>query len=45
MKMILRNKGDESVRILRVKGFEMKDDGNKSLTIFDQPADVRAPLC
>lgn len=42
MKMILRNKrGDESVRILRVKGFEMKDDGNKSLTIFDQPADVR----
>ncbi|PIE43120.1 MAG: outer membrane lipoprotein-sorting protein [Gammaproteobacteria bacterium] len=42
MKMILRNKrGDESVRILRIKGFEMQDDGNKSLTIFDQPADVR----
>ncbi len=42
MKMVLRNKrGDESVRILRVRGFEMQNDGNKSLTIFDQPADVR----
>ncbi|PID43054.1 MAG: outer membrane lipoprotein-sorting protein [Proteobacteria bacterium] len=42
MKMILRNKrGDKSVRILRIKGFEMQDDGNKSMTIFDQPADVR----
>lgn len=42
MKMILRNKGgDESVRTLRVKTLEVQDDGDKSMTIFDEPADVR----
>ncbi|MCP5206350.1 MAG: outer membrane lipoprotein-sorting protein [Hahellaceae bacterium] len=42
MKMILRNKnGDESIRSLRVNTLEVKDDGDKSLTIFDEPADVR----
>jgi outer membrane lipoprotein-sorting protein len=42
MKMILRSKnGDESVRALRVKTLEVTNDGDKSLTIFDEPADVR----
>lgn len=42
MKMILKTAdGQESARNLRIKSFEMKDDGDKSLTIFDEPADVR----
>lgn len=42
MTMVLRNKrGDESVRTLRVKSLEVQDDGDKSLTIFDEPKDVR----
>lgn len=42
MTMTLRNKkGDESTRILRVKSLEVVDDGDKSLTIFDEPKDVR----
>lgn len=42
MTMILRNKqGDESIRTLRVKALEGQDDGDKSLTIFDEPKDVR----
>ncbi len=42
MTMVLRNKrGDESVRTLRVQSLEMQDDGDKSLTIFDEPKDVR----
>ena len=42
LKMILRNKqGQESVRDIRVRTLEQQDDGDKSLTIFDQPADVK----
>ena len=42
MRMILRNKkGDESIREIRVRILEQLDDGDKSLTIFDKPADVR----
>ena len=42
MRMILRNKrGDESTREIRVRTLEQLDDGDKSLTIFDRPADVR----
>jgi len=42
MRMILRNKrGDESTRDIRVRTLEQLDDGDKSLTIFDSPADVK----
>jgi len=40
--MILRNKhGDESVRRMRSRVLEVKDDGDKSLLIFDNPKDVK----
>ncbi len=42
MKMLLRNRqGDESTRDIRVRTLEQLDDGDKSLTIFDAPADVK----
>ncbi len=42
MRMILRNRqGDESTRHIRVRTLEQANDGDKSLTTFDQPADVR----
>ena len=42
MLMILRNKhGKESIRKIRIKVFEVEDDGDKSLTIFDNPRDVK----
>jgi len=42
MKMILRNrKKEESIRIIRSQVLETTDDGDKSLTIFDLPKDVR----
>lgn len=42
MRMILKNKqGDTSEREIRVKNFEVADDGDKSLSIFDKPRDVR----
>jgi len=42
MTMTLRNKrGEESVRTLRVKSLEVENDGDKGLTIFDEPKDVR----
>jgi len=42
MKMILANaQGQESSRELRILSLEMKDDGDRSLSIFDTPADVR----
>ncbi|HFD79460.1 MAG TPA: outer membrane lipoprotein-sorting protein [Gammaproteobacteria bacterium] len=42
MEMILRNRqGEESTRHIRVRTLEELDDGDKSLTIFDEPADVR----
>ena len=40
--MELRNKqGDTSSRQLRVKTLEVKGDGDKSLSVFDEPADVK----
>jgi hypothetical protein len=42
LKMILRNKnGQETVRDLRILAFEMHGDGDKTLTIFDKPKDVK----
>ncbi|MFC6441619.1 outer membrane lipoprotein-sorting protein [Bowmanella sp. JS7-9] len=41
-RMILRDaQGNESVRQLRTQALEVQGDGDKSLTIFDQPADVK----
>ena len=40
--MVLRNKqGQESRRRVRIKVLEVSDDGDKSLTVFDEPRDVR----
>lgn len=40
--MVLRNaQGEETVRKMRLKSLEMADDGDKGLTIFDQPRDVK----
>jgi outer membrane lipoprotein-sorting protein len=42
MIMILRNrKGDESTRHLRVRTLEVEGDGDKSLSIFDRPRDIK----
>ena len=42
MKMVLRNKaGKESAREIRIKNLEVQADGDKSISIFDKPADVR----
>jgi len=42
MLMVLKNKyGQESIRKIRVKVLEVEDDGDKSLTIFDNPKDVK----
>jgi outer membrane lipoprotein-sorting protein len=42
MKMTLNNKhGDVSVRNIRIKTLEVAGDGDKSLSIFDEPADVK----
>jgi len=42
LKMLLRNRqGEESTRYIRVRTLEQLDDGDKSLTIFDEPADVQ----
>ncbi len=42
MLMILRNRqGQESRRSIRVKTLEVDGDGDKSLTIFDDPRDVK----
>jgi len=42
MEMILKNRqGDESRRFIRVMGLEVDGDGDKGLSIFDEPADVR----
>ncbi|MDF1763011.1 MAG: outer membrane lipoprotein-sorting protein [Oleibacter sp.] len=41
MTMILKNsQGDTSERKMRLKSFEVTDDGDKGLTIFDEPKDV-----
>ncbi|MCW8854398.1 MAG: outer membrane lipoprotein-sorting protein, partial [Gammaproteobacteria bacterium] len=40
--MELKNKqGDTSIRHVRVKNLEVADDGDKGMSIFDQPADVK----
>jgi len=41
MTMILRNsQGETSERKMRLKNLEIQDDGDKGLTIFDEPQDV-----
>ena len=42
MKMVLRNKaGKESAREVRLRNLEVDGDGDKSVSIFDKPADVK----
>jgi hypothetical protein len=42
LKMYLRNRqGQESTRDIRVRTLEQLDDGDKSLSLFDEPADVK----
>jgi outer membrane lipoprotein-sorting protein len=42
MLMTLKNRhGKESIRRIRVKTLEVRGDGDKSLTIFDNPRDVK----
>ena len=42
MEMILRNRqGEESTRRLRISTLEVKGDGDKGLSVFDEPADVK----
>ncbi len=42
MRMVLKNRhGQESIRIIRIKTLEVEDDGDKSLSIFDNPRDVK----
>jgi outer membrane lipoprotein-sorting protein len=45
MSMILRNaQGEEVERKMRLKSLELADDGDKGLTIFDQPLDVKGTV-
>ncbi|MCJ8318115.1 MAG: outer membrane lipoprotein-sorting protein [Colwellia sp.] len=42
MTMLLRNKqGQESIREIKTKTLELLDDGDKSLTIFNKPRDIK----
>lgn len=42
MTMVLKNKqGDTSTRYIRIKTLEVIGDGDKSMSIFDEPADVK----
>lgn len=42
MQMVLRNaQGQESLREIRISSLEVQGDGDKSLSIFDQPLDVK----
>ncbi len=42
LEMILKNRhGDESSRALNIKTLEVENDGDKSLTVFDMPKDIR----
>ncbi len=42
MKMTLKNKmGDTSTRKIRIRSLEVEGDGDKSMSIFDEPADVK----
>ncbi|MGS2720852.1 outer membrane lipoprotein-sorting protein [Paraglaciecola aestuariivivens] len=45
MSMILRNaRGDQVERKMRLKSLEVQGDGDKGLTIFDQPMDVKGTV-
>lgn len=42
MEMILKNsRGDTANRLMRMKSLEVANDGDKGLTIFDEPRDVK----
>ena len=42
MVMLLRNrKGEKSERYIRVRTLDVKNDGDKTLSIFDSPADIK----
>lgn len=42
MRMTLKNKtGKTSTRVIRIKTLEMEGDGDRSLSLFDEPADVK----
>jgi hypothetical protein len=42
MRMVLKNRhGQESIRMIRIKTLEVEDDGAMSLSIFDNPRDVK----
>ncbi|MCA3896660.1 outer membrane lipoprotein-sorting protein [Vibrio vulnificus] len=42
MEMLLKNaQGESSLRLMRLKSLEMEADGDKGLTIFDEPRDVQ----
>jgi len=42
LKMILSNRqGETSTRTLSIRTLEVEEDGNKSLTVFDSPRDVK----
>ena len=42
MSMLLRNaQGEESLRHMHTQSLEVKDDGDKTLIVFDQPPDVK----
>lgn len=42
MEMVLKNaQGEQSTRILRMSSLEVDNDGDKGITIFDQPRDVK----
>jgi len=42
MKMVLRNRhGQESIRYMRILTLENQEGGDKSMTIFDRPKDVK----
>ncbi len=42
MVMTLRNrKGDESIRYVRIRTLEVEGDGDKSISIFDRPRDIK----
>lgn len=42
MHMVLKNRnGQESVRTIRIRTLEVAGDGDKSLSIFDEPGDVK----
>ncbi len=42
MQMLLKNaQGESSTRLMRTKSLEVDNDGDKGLTIFDEPRDVK----